>query len=413
MQHLPDALEQEWLLSRLRSLISRQGFSQFVAAPIVAPTREFFPDRWESSVASLERVTRRLLQYAGLGHLGVDLEAFSGEAEAESDEGHAHRSTAGLFAGILDGRCRFAINERQSGDAESLAGVMAHEVAHAYRAHHKLAQTGRRFRDEEELLTDLTTAYLGFGVLAVNNAQRYRSSGELRGGASYTYWTSSKIGYLPAQAFSFLLAVQLSVRETDRDARRRLLRHLETNQAAYVKAALREIQEQELDLTSRLGLPPRESWEEEKSLDEILQPLPLAEIVADHSPEELAAEEDRTFNAGRPTFRLRTSRQPIYAFWGAVSFAIVGTLLSTIMAESGWGLAFAVPGWLLGFFFGKRTRQDICSDPSCKATLEPEASACPGCSGTISGRVRTASERLEREEQISTIRKPRPRRPRR
>jgi hypothetical protein len=414
MQYLPDPLEQEWLLSRLRRLISRGGHDPFVSGPIVAPTKEFFPDPWEASVAGLERVTRRLLQYAGLGHLGVELSVFSDAAETPAEEGdHPYRSTVGVFAGIRRRKCRFAVNDQQSGDPEALAGVMAHEVAHAYRAHHNLVQSGQRHHDEEELLTDLTTVYLGFGVLAVNNAHRYRSSGEQRGALAYHSWRTSKIGYLPAQAFSFLLAVQLAARETDGDFRRRLARHLETDQAAYVKAALREIEEQGLDLSSTLGLPPRETWEPPRRLEEILLPLPLAEAVPQSDSREPAREENRTFNAGRPIFRLLTSRQPLYAFWSAMVLGFVGGALWQAFGDTAWGFAFAVPGLFLGLVLGRRTRRDVCSDPDCRATLEPAAVECPGCAGTISGRIKNANERLEREEQILRGRKTLNRPPRR
>jgi hypothetical protein len=70
---------------------------------------------------------------------------------------------------------------------------MGHEVAHAYRSHHRLQVDDR---DREELLTDLTTIYLGFGILSVNNSYRFRKSGSLEGSLAYTRWSTSSSGYL-------------------------------------------------------------------------------------------------------------------------------------------------------------------------------------------------------------------------
>ena len=65
MQHVPDRDEREWLCRELAGLIQARGFEHFVRSPIVEPTSEYFPDPARSLVAGLDRVTRRLTQYAG------------------------------------------------------------------------------------------------------------------------------------------------------------------------------------------------------------------------------------------------------------------------------------------------------------------------------------------------------------
>ena len=167
MEHLPASDEQEWLTDRLAELIRSRGADRFLTAPVVEPTAAFFPESRGAASYVLDRATRRLLQYAGLGHLDVSFALFN-----PTDEPNCN-SVSAFFAGIENGCCRFGLNVMNSIDAEHLAGVMCHEVAHAYRAEHGLVRDG----PAEELLTDLTTTYLGFGILAANNSYRYRTTG--------------------------------------------------------------------------------------------------------------------------------------------------------------------------------------------------------------------------------------------
>ncbi len=219
------------------------------------------------------------MQYAGLGDLALDFEFFS---QREIQRGRRRRpercvSTLGMFLGLEGGRCHFAINDQQSSDAEHLVGVMCHEVAHAYRAHHGLCVPKR---DQEELLTDVTTVYLGFGILSTNNSFRYRSSLEIHSGRTRTSMSTSSAGYLPPQAFSFLLAVQLAARRTSFWRRRAVLKHLEPDQAAFTRAALRHLVENRTLLDDTLGIPPPDHWSSPLRIEDILRPLP-----GYHSPE--------------------------------------------------------------------------------------------------------------------------------
>jgi hypothetical protein len=134
---------------------------------------------------------------------------------------------------------------------QAAVGVMAHEVAHAWRNEKHLVADAR---EREELLTDLTTIYLGFGVLSTNSTDRYRSSG----GYGYTSWSVSSLGYLPPNAMAWLLALQATARD-DRDEQRAIERHLEPNQKACFRAAMSELAN-EASWIEALRLPPRDTW---------------------------------------------------------------------------------------------------------------------------------------------------------
>src|SRR5262249_28576570 len=102
MQQLPTAEEQEWLIKALADLIGNCGSTQFVAMPIVEPTPAFFPDKWSFSVDGLDRVVRRLMQYAGL-KLDPVLVTFSTDEETNT----VCRTVAGAYFGTKNGCCRF------------------------------------------------------------------------------------------------------------------------------------------------------------------------------------------------------------------------------------------------------------------------------------------------------------------
>lgn len=129
---------------------------------------------------------------------------------------------------------------------------MSHEVAHAYRRIHKLVAVDR---ETDEMLTDLTTVYLGFGLLTCNGAFRYQASGEQMGGYAITRWSTQRGGYLLPQALAFALAVQYLARGSKSKTLKRAERLLEPNQGACFRAACKQVHGNVPDLKARLGIP--------------------------------------------------------------------------------------------------------------------------------------------------------------
>jgi hypothetical protein len=233
--------EREALLAELRGVIDARGAQTFLTAPILEPTARDFPDPFEPNEEGVRTILRRILRYAALDDLEVDLDTFSQPDEmSEIDErGRAkkwgHEGAAAWFAGIEDSRCHFGIAVERIGEPASLVATLCHEVTHAWRHVHGLRDPDR---DLEERLTDLSTVYLGFGLLTTNGAYMYRASGELTGGESagsiaVTRWSHTRGGYLSPESMSFLLAAQVKARGMGWFARRRIAGKLETNQSAY------------------------------------------------------------------------------------------------------------------------------------------------------------------------------------
>ena len=190
--------EREWVVSEFADLIEERGAKTFLGAPLLVAAPRWFPDAWTPDVSGARAMLARVLGYAGLGALPFQLRT---EADPTRTLNTAsHRGAAAWFEGSAAGGLQFGVETSGLNDPEGLVGVFAHEVGHAFRAQHDLVVTSR---DEEERLTDLTTVFLGFGVLTTNNAMRQRAVG-----------TSLEIkswGYLGARTLGYALAVQLAV----------------------------------------------------------------------------------------------------------------------------------------------------------------------------------------------------------
>jgi hypothetical protein len=384
----------------MAALIRAAGPEPFLRAPILTPTEEFFPDPASSLPEVVDRITRRLLVYARLGDLEPTIQFFEhGEIET-TGTGTRCEGVAGCFFGIEDAHVHFGINVDLESDTEHVAGVMVHEVAHAFRAHHGLVSSER---EEEELLTDLTCVYLGFGLLSANSSYRFRKSGHVAGPMAYTKWSTSWTGYLSPQAQSFLLACQIAARQIEDDERRRVTRELETNQAAFVKAALKLFDSEEIVPEKALGLPPRERWPRPRAVD--LPPLPPYVPSEQLEGNET---EPHAWNEGRPVFRVRDSKVANYAMFGSTSAGTVGLILSGLLFRSWLGLLpFAVAGFAWGVRRGRAASRDVCSDAGCRVVLAPELTRCPNCAGEIMGRLEHPDDRLEAEEQYEQAAKER------
>lgn len=127
-----------------------------------------------------------------------------------------HKGTAAWFAGIdAGGRAIFGVEESLLSTAIPVVGAMSHEVAHAFR---RLSKIETKPIEVEEKRTDLTTIFLGFGVLTTNAAYVYRTSHQtdgLRTTRSTQYFAG---GYLSDIELAYALGLQMELRQDRRKA---------------------------------------------------------------------------------------------------------------------------------------------------------------------------------------------------
>ncbi|MFT3913120.1 MAG: hypothetical protein QM704_03225 [Anaeromyxobacteraceae bacterium] len=398
---LPPREEREALLSALAGLVEARGHLPLVSSHLLEPTPRYFPDAWRPDADGVANVCRRLLGYAGLGEYDVAVEVGEGTHVVESSVGSTvggtsessrHAGAAGWFLGF-DGRaCHFGVDVRGLGDPEGLVATLCHEVAHAYRRAHGLEVEDRA---TEELLTDVTTVYLGFGILTTNGSYRYRKSGELQGVMTVTRWSHSQAGYLSPDAMSFLLAAAVTARRLDGRAARRVEGLLESNQAGAFHAALKALRRPEAGLLHALGLPDQGAWPAPP-------PLPAGGALAlpDAPPEPAPPPaEDAPSNAGRPVFRVRHTRTVTWALLGLCAGLAATAALVGVEAAGGLALSIAaVGGAVAGAFAGARAVSFTCSDPGCRAPLTTSSQTCPRCGGEVGGDIVHEDHRLVAEE---------------
>lgn len=386
--------EREWLIERTAELIATAGWQRYVQAPLLLPDQRSFPDRWTPDLAGLRRLALRLLAYAGLEQLDVQIEVFEGERATELDAHglervNAHQGAVAWFAGIDDGVCLFGCDVGQLDDPIGVVGAMAHEVAHAFRHFHRLEVDDHEL---EERLTDLTTVYLGFGVISTNAALRHRSSA-LAGSMFAHQWSHNRLGYLPAAAMSFLLAMWWFLRGDDRAGGKQIQRALEINQAAWFRGALAWLRKRPGELADALALPPKQRWPE---------PLEPGSIVIHESADDDAEPEDPEEEpelVDGVVFRL-VKRRPWEQRPGKlVRVGLAGALgWATSMVEFGVITSVGAFLWLLS----SSTWTDRCSDPRCDHDLGPDDLVCPGCHRRIAGSIHHRDERLRAEERLSS-----------
>jgi hypothetical protein len=398
---LPPPSARLWLVEQLAALVKARGVGPLANAPLIEPTPAFFPDPWAGGEASVRRLARRLLRYAGIEDHAVEVTVL--------DEGNALAAgTAGVsFEGLRQGTLEFAVQSAALRDPMVVVPAMARAVADAYRRVHRLPTASEAEAAAKEAhhqrLVDVTAVYLGFGLLTANAALRHSGSGGGWGRRSTR--TRTRLGVLDPQSVGFLVAMQLHVRGLVGKERRAVLRKLEANPVGFVRAAEPVLERLDPPLAAQLELPAREHWPPAPALAVLTAPF-SGEVEADAAaePEERKDEERgvQGMNAGRPVFRVERSKALRLAKMLALPTIMLGMVASRMQVGielPTWqaGVAAVVLG-VVGLAVGRLLPDRRCSEPKCGQALDPDMTVCPRCGGTIMGVIHHPRERLAAEE---------------
>lgn len=175
-----DPAAKRWTEERLRWLSKQFGLHIMLERPIILPTNEYFPDAWDSSKKAGRRMFHRVCEYMGVDpdeiqlrfvrRMGADL--FSDSAAAATWSGGEEPWDKSVVC----------VNEAHLDRPADLVGYFAHELAHQ-----RLLGECRIDPDcfDNELLTDLTAVFHGFGVFLANNPRK--STGRL------AYWPGTQL----------------------------------------------------------------------------------------------------------------------------------------------------------------------------------------------------------------------------
>ncbi|HEY5950582.1 MAG TPA: hypothetical protein VIV40_34055 [Kofleriaceae bacterium] len=378
--------DRDWLTRETAKLIERAGLDSYVAAPLVEATDQWFPDEWHADDHGVARLAKRVFEHAGLADFEITTEL------GDSDTKKA------IVATRLDAKAmHLVVDPEYLTDPLTAVAELVYLAAFAFRVRNGLAVDDD---EQERRLVDLTTIYLGFGIIMTNAAYRYRASGELQGNMAITRWSHDEQGVLPAATMAWALATQLVARGANPAELRAVKRQLETNQADVFDAACRQLKTDYVVLA--LGLPARSKWPARRqppAAPTSTMPRLWRKPASNLPAATIKSTGYLGFNSGRSVLRMPASRR-----WEAGMLGLFVAMVPTIaLAVKGYGgpAMVALAGtWLACVFLGGRWVRETCSDPNCTVKLKKTDATCPRCGGHIAGTVQKGENRLEAEERL-------------
>lgn len=163
---LLDVPSRVWIDRHLAWLQEQFGEDRLIVEPMIEPTDQFFPDRYDRTPAALGLLFSRVC-----AHMEVDPDRFALQIFRQNSslglvtaDGHSLGFAGGTYQSAAS-REHIRIEEDALNDPLSAVGTLSHELAHA-RLMGESRIDPRRF--DNELLTDLCTVYFGFGVFRAN-----------------------------------------------------------------------------------------------------------------------------------------------------------------------------------------------------------------------------------------------------
>lgn len=120
---------------------------------------------------------------------------------------------AGQFQRIDDLNCIYINGDLQAHNYLQKVGILAHEIAHYFLLQkYKLFLTNN---DENELLTEITAIYIGFGLLMLEGYEEVRTAIDTRvsGGYIETDYRTSKVGYIKPKHVRSIIAKTAYIRK--------------------------------------------------------------------------------------------------------------------------------------------------------------------------------------------------------
>lgn len=167
-----DPAAKMWIEERLHWLAEQFGIDVFTRRALVLPTSEFFPDPVDGGEESIRNLLDRVCRYMDVDSDLMTLELFTNKSElwlVNDDGKYVPTAAAGLYD-EQTGRTVIHIATSELMNLQGLVGTMAHELAHL-----RLMGEGRVTGDEfdNELLTDLTAVFHGFGIFLGNGPRNW------------------------------------------------------------------------------------------------------------------------------------------------------------------------------------------------------------------------------------------------
>jgi len=220
-------------------LLKNFGANEFCEeTTLVLPTEDFFPESINSPEEAAKITFKYVKKYAGMENWPCDLHA----QEPDPDRKLAptvliqggDQSPLGTFSAKNPKKIAITYNPAIVSDPFQLVATFAHELAHYLTGTCQEPPPGGW--ENWEFITDIAAVFMGFGIFMANSAFKLKqfSDDEFHG------WRTSKSGYLTESEISFSVAIFLKLKKIDQ---KDVYPYLGTNVKAYVKKALKELNE--------------------------------------------------------------------------------------------------------------------------------------------------------------------------
>jgi hypothetical protein len=195
-----DVAAKEWIETRLLWLSEKFPRNAFTSAPVVLPTPEFFPDPYDRTPATAVHMFHRVCDRMEIPRDVVTLEFFERTRRdhelwfVNADGKYLPNSPAGTFSmkqeGVVIRLCTDQLER-----PEDMVGTMSHELSHL-----KLRVEANLDRDlfDDELITDLTSLHMGFGIFMANSPRNWESTNRKWPGTELVrpeYMSANMYGY--------------------------------------------------------------------------------------------------------------------------------------------------------------------------------------------------------------------------
>ena len=186
-------------------LLSKFGENLFQKIKVITPTKNFFPDIYESNVAGLKKLTKLIASYMEVDDSKIDVQLFSDSNDSLKALLPLYKSeykgASGLYKSSAESnKFIIAVNEREFNNQVNLIATIAHELGHV----HLLGDNMLSSEEEDhEYMTDLLTVFFGMGIFTANSAFNFNQWQE----ANSMGWSSSIQGYLSERMFGYAHSV--------------------------------------------------------------------------------------------------------------------------------------------------------------------------------------------------------------
>ena len=227
-----DEKTKSWVDGSFQWLLDEFGADAFQNAEIVRPDNEEFPERIFADERTIQAFLKAVCGFMDVDQKTVALQIFTDQGR-ENFHPLATPETVGSKACGLyywyAGKHQIAIDQALLRSPASLVATIAHELAHA-KLRSDLIPADEK--DEEELLTDLTSIFFGMGIFTANSVFSFDQFTN----AQFQGWRAERQGYIDEQTAGYALALFAYLKGEKRPV---WVKFLETNPKHYFRQGLK------------------------------------------------------------------------------------------------------------------------------------------------------------------------------